>query len=71
MTNLQTFVENKYGKTIQEASNEELYYALLELSKEASSAKPTNASKKKSLLHFCRVPYRKTLVQQPDQPRSL
>ena len=47
MTNLQTFVENKYGKTIQEASNEELYYALLELSKEASSAKPTNASKKK------------------------
>lgn len=47
MTNLQAFVENKYGKTIQESSNEELYYALLELSKEASNAKPTNAGKKK------------------------
>ncbi len=47
MTNLQAFVENKYGKTIQESSNEELYYALLELSKEASGAKPTNAGKKK------------------------
>ncbi len=47
MTNLQAFVENKYGKTIQESSNEELYYALLELSKEASNAKPTNSSKKK------------------------
>lgn len=47
MTNLKAFVENKYGKTIQESSNEELYYALLELSKEASGAKPTNAGKKK------------------------
>ena len=42
MINLQAFVETKYGKTIQESSNEELYYALLELSKETSSKKTTN-----------------------------
>lgn len=44
---LQEFVAKKYDKTIADANNEELYYALLEMSKEASSQKPTNDSKKK------------------------
>ena len=47
MINLQALVEAKYGKSIQESSNEELYYALLELSKQTSGNKPTNAGKKK------------------------
>ncbi len=45
--NLQEFVAKKYDKTIAACSNEELYCALLEMSKEASGQKPTNDSKKK------------------------
>ncbi|MBY5034126.1 glycogen/starch/alpha-glucan family phosphorylase [Streptococcus gallolyticus] len=45
--NLQGFISEKYNKTIQECDNQELYYALLELSKTASAAKPTNDGKKK------------------------
>ena len=47
MTNLQTLVAKKYDKTIADCTNEELYYTLLEMSKAASGAKPTNDSKKK------------------------
>ncbi|MGT2753825.1 glycogen/starch/alpha-glucan phosphorylase [Streptococcus ovis] len=47
MINLQEFVTKKYQKSIAECSNEELYYALLNLSKETSAAKPTNSGKKK------------------------
>lgn len=47
MMNLQEFVSKKYQKSIAECSNEELYYALLSLSKETSAEKPTNSSKKK------------------------
>ena len=47
MIDLQKLVQAKYGKTLQEASNEELYYTLLELSKQESSQKPTNDGKKK------------------------
>lgn len=45
--NLQEFVANKYGKAIEECNNQELYYALLELSKETSATKPNNSTKKK------------------------
>ncbi|CQR23886.1 glycogen/starch/alpha-glucan phosphorylase [Streptococcus varani] len=47
MIDLQKLVRDKYDKTIQEASNEELYYALLDLSKQSSNSKPNNSSKKK------------------------
>ncbi|MHC5879213.1 maltose phosphorylase, partial [Streptococcus pyogenes] len=47
MIDLQKLVRDKYDKTIQEAGNEELYYALLDLSKQSSNSKPNNSSKKK------------------------
>ena len=37
MLSLQEFVQNRYNKTIAECSNEELYLALLNYSKLASS----------------------------------
>ena len=47
MLSLQEFVQNRYNKTIAECSNEELYLALLDYSKLASSQKPVNTGKKK------------------------
>jgi len=47
MLSLQEFVQNRYNKTIAECSNEELYLALLNYSKLASSKKPVNTGKKK------------------------
>ncbi|HET4395742.1 TPA: glycogen/starch/alpha-glucan family phosphorylase [Streptococcus pneumoniae] len=47
MLSLQEFVQNRYNKTIAECSNEELYLALLNYSKLASSQKPVNTGKKK------------------------
>lgn len=47
MLTLETYVQNLYQKSLAEASNEELYLALLNYTKEASSKKPVNTSKKK------------------------
>ena len=47
MLPLKEFVQNRYNKSIAECSNEELYLALLNYSKLASSQKPVNTSKKK------------------------
>ena len=48
MLPLKEFVQNRYNKSIAECSNEELYLALLNYSKLASSQKPVNTGKKKS-----------------------
>ena len=47
MLPLKEFVQNRYNKSIAECSNEELYLALLNYSKLASSQKPENTGKKK------------------------
>ena len=47
MLDLQKFVTTKYDKPIQECTNEELYIALLALTKENSAEKPINNTKKK------------------------
>ena len=47
MLPLNEFVQKRYNKTIAECSNEELYLALLNYSKLASSQKPVNTGKKK------------------------
>ena len=47
MLPLKEFVQNRYNKSIAECSNEELYLALLNYSKLASSQKPVNTGKKK------------------------
>ena len=46
MLPLKEFVQKRYNKTIAECSNEELYLALLNYSKLASSQKPVNTGKK-------------------------
>ncbi len=45
--NLQEIVTNKYGKGITQCSNEELYFALLEMTKGMAKAKESNAGKRK------------------------
>ncbi len=47
MINLQNFVQAMYAKRIEDCSDQELYYALLTLSKHRSEAQYTNEQKKK------------------------
>ena len=44
---LSEFVKAEYGKSISECTNEELYYALLTLTKKMASGKQHGNSKKK------------------------
>ena len=43
---LSQFVKTEYGKSISECTNEELYYALLTLTKKMASGKQHGNSKK-------------------------
>ena len=45
--NLNEILEKKFSKTIKEATNEEIYSALLQLTKSTEKAKGTNKGKKK------------------------
>lgn len=47
MSKLQQYVQNTYQKNIADCTNEELYTALLNYTKEYSATKPVNDSKKK------------------------
>ena len=44
---LQEFCNKKYGKDISDCSNEEIYVALLEMTKEMANGKVSNDGKKK------------------------
>ena len=59
--------ETKLQKGISVSSNEEVYFALLDLVKE----KAFKQRKEKALLYLSRVPYRKAFVKQPYQLRHL
>lgn len=63
-------VSMKYNKTIEKCSNEEIYYALLDMTKQMAEDKVSN-EEKEAVLHLCRVFDRKAFVQQPDQPWHL
>lgn len=45
--NVQEIVNNRYGKGIAQCSNEEIYYALLEMTKSMAKEKESNAGKRK------------------------
>ena len=45
--NLQEIVKNKYNKAIGDCSNEELYFSLLDMTKEMAEKKESNTDKKK------------------------
>ena len=45
--NLSEIVSNRYHKGIGDCSNEELYYALLEMTKNMAAAKESNEGKRK------------------------
>ena len=66
-------LQQTLGKAIKDASNEEIYAALLNTVKEAAADKGRNISEKrqKSILYISRIPDRKTVIQQPDQPWHL
>ena len=61
-------LQQTLGKAIKDASNEEIYAALLNTVKEAAADKGRNISEKGSILYISRIPDRKTVIQQPDQP---
>ena len=58
-------IETKLQKGISVSTDEEVYYALLELVKDKAERK------EKALLHLSRVPYRKAFIKQPYQLRYL
>ena len=45
--NVQEIVNNRYGKGIAQCSNEEIYYALLEMTKSMAKEKESNEGKRK------------------------
>ena len=63
-------IETKLQKGISVSTDEEVYYALLELVKDKGE-KGFKQRKEKALLHLSRVPYRKAFIKQPYQLRHL
>ena len=62
-------LQQTLGKAIKDASNEEIYAALLNTVKEAAADKGRNISEKgRKVYYISRIPDRKTVIQQPDQP---
>ena len=45
-------VSMKYNKTIEKCSNEEIYYALLDMTKQMAEDKVSNEGKKKAVQEF-------------------
>ena len=64
-------IETKLQKGISVSTDEEVYYALLELVKDKAEKKVSNKGKKKLYYIFSRVPYRKAFIKQPYQLRYL
>lgn len=63
-------IETKLQKGISVSTDEEVYYALLELVKDKAE-KRFQTKERKALLHLSRVPYRKAFIKQPYQLRYL
>lgn len=63
-------LQQTLGKAIKDASNEEIYAALLNTVKEAAADKGRNISEKGRKVYYisAEIPDRKTVIQQPDQP---
>ena len=53
--NVQEIVNNRYGKGIAQCSNEEIYYALLEMTKQHGEGKGEQRGKAQALLYLRRV----------------
>ena len=64
---LTEILQEKFQTGLEQATNEQVYYALLTLTKERIKEGPKN----ENLLYFRRVPDRKAFIQQPDQPWNL
>lgn len=63
-------IETKLQKGISVSTDEEVYYALLELVKDKAE-KRFQTKERKALLYLSRVPYRKAFIKQPYQLRYL
>ena len=70
METLSKVFEDKYNKNVKDCTNEEIYHGLLSWTKEQLKGRGYQEGKKK-IYYICRVPYRKTSLQQPDQSRCL
>ena len=64
---LEQVLQERYHKTIREASSQEIYTALLLITKDKMKHMKRNEGKKKLVLYFSRIPYWKASFQQSDQ----
>ena len=60
---LQTLLKEKFGKNLDNCSKEEIFEALLLLTKEANKKLPRNEGEKKAVLYFGRVFNRKAFIE--------
>ena len=67
---LTEILQEKFQTGLEQATNEQVYYALLTLTKERIKEGPKNEGEK-TQLYFRIIPVRKAFVQQPDQPWNL
>ena len=52
---LKNMLQEKCGGDLRNKTNEEIYFALLEVVQEMAKEKEKNVGKKKIILHFCRI----------------
>ena len=70
-TGIQEELELYMSKSVAQASNREIYEALLLFVQKLAAGKRKSCREKEALLHFGRVFDRKTVVKQYDQSRYL
>ena len=68
---LTEILQEKFQTGLEQATNEQVYYALLTLTKERIKEETEERRKEKTILYFRRIPDRKAFIQQPDQPWNL
>ncbi len=68
---LTEILQEKFQTGLEQATNEQVYYAPLTLTKGTDQRRTEERRKEKTLLYFRRIPDRKAFIQQPDQPWNL
>lgn len=68
---LTEILQEKFQTGLEQATNEQVYYALLTLTKERIKEGPKNEGKRKLYYISAEIPDRKAFIQQPDQPWNL
>lgn len=68
---LEAMLKTHCGKSPEFCTDKELYTGLLSLVQTLARKGESGKGKKKALLHFRRISYRKASIQQPDQLKDI